>query len=356
MNLVVDRMNEGIVTESVPYCIVCGCKGEPLYEELRDRLFAAPGVWSLVRCHSCGLVWLNQRPVPEHLAKIYANYHTHKPKLPSIPVRRLRRKVKQAVLAEAFGYEQLANGRKWQWVGRIVSRIPPLKERVGASVLFLEWTPQGKVVDVGCGSGGFLATLRDLGWSVRGVEPDPEAARLARQLHGLPVITGTLEDAGLPDGSVDAITLSHVIEHVYDPVSLLEQCYRLLRAGGRLVAVTPNINSSWHQFFQHCWRGLEPPRHFHLFSELALRTCAERANFRVDLLRTNSFGSRRIWSESREIQHLNGNGQKKGDQGLTWESRLLQVLREVMLHRRRTGGEQLLLLAGKPTADSESGE
>ena len=54
----------GIAVEQVPVCLLCGSRGQPLYESLSDRMFDAPGAWGYLQCPACGLVWLNPRPVP----------------------------------------------------------------------------------------------------------------------------------------------------------------------------------------------------------------------------------------------------------------------------------------------------
>ncbi|MGH2395464.1 MAG: class I SAM-dependent methyltransferase [bacterium] len=130
--------------------------------------------------------------------------------------------------------------------------------------LSVQSAPRGRLLDVGCGSGRFLVHMRDLGWEVTGVEPDPVAVRVAHRSFHLNVASGTLEDAGFPESCVDVVTMNHVIEHVPDPISSLRECNRVLREGGRLVVVTPNVHSLGHWYFNHSWRGLEVPRHLQL--------------------------------------------------------------------------------------------
>jgi hypothetical protein len=56
--------NEGVRVEEARCCLLCGGEGVPLYGDLRDRIFSAPGIWSLIQCPKCQLVWLNPRPLP----------------------------------------------------------------------------------------------------------------------------------------------------------------------------------------------------------------------------------------------------------------------------------------------------
>lgn len=101
--------------------------------------------------------------------------------------------------------------------------------------------------------------MQALGWQVEGVDFDPKGVRNA-QAKGLTVHLGDLDRQGYPDDSFDAVAMSHVIEHVPDPSALLRECRRILKPGGRLVVLTPNVASWGHRLYGSDWRGLEPPR------------------------------------------------------------------------------------------------
>jgi SAM-dependent methyltransferase len=177
-----------------------------------------------------------------------------------------------------------------------------MRERALLGTMCLSGAKKGALLDVGCGNGRFLSLMREAGWEVRGVEPDPVAAKIAQEENGIPVTVGALDHAELADESFDAITLNHVIEHVHDPVALLSQCRRVLKPHGTAVIVTPNIESFGHETFGPCWRGLEPPRHLHLFSLRALRNCCERAGLRIQVLRTSARSARGIRRGSEAIK------------------------------------------------------
>lgn len=73
------KLNEGIRVQEIRPCLPCGSEGVLLYQNLRDRLFAAPGTWSLMRCLKCDLVWLNPCSAPADIGKLYENYFTFDP-------------------------------------------------------------------------------------------------------------------------------------------------------------------------------------------------------------------------------------------------------------------------------------
>jgi 2-polyprenyl-3-methyl-5-hydroxy-6-metoxy-1,4-benzoquinol methylase len=281
--------NTKISTHEVKICILCQEPGEMLYSELRDRLFSAPGVWSLFNCHRCGLVWLNPQPASKDIGTFYVDYFTHTAAsriLPSASRTDWRHRVKVSVLAANFGYSDPLLNRAWRGLGKVGGLLPLFHDWVGRLVMYLPAWERGRLLDIGCGNGTFLAAMRECGWDVLGVEPDPEAARLAREISGLHVVTGTLEEARLTANSIDAITLNHVIEHVPDPISMLEEICRVLRVGGKLVIATPNIESLGHRVSGASWPDLDPPRHLHLFSLRALRAVAEKAGLQIQCLRS----------------------------------------------------------------------
>jgi SAM-dependent methyltransferase len=147
-----------------------------------------------------------------------------------------------------------------------------------------------RLLDVGCGRGEFFLCARQLGWRCYGVEFDGTAAALARQ-YGGEILGSQVQDLGPAyHGFFDAITVCHVIEHVYDPLELLRLCRRLLRPGGYLWVETPNAESVGYELYGSHWRGLEPPRHLVLFNTLALRMSLERAGFE----RTRSLEPREV--------------------------------------------------------------
>jgi len=298
------KTNEKINVREIPLCMICHDEGTLLYQNLKDCLYASQGTWDIKHCPKCGLAWLSPRPFCEDVKNLYNEYHTHNNPgiMPFQQFALLRNTLYRVVLAAYFGYSNLVKNKVEKIAGSILSRVGLLRDPVGGSVMWLKALTGGKLLDVGCGNGKFLTKMRKLGWDVTGVEPDGQAVKLAREHFGLNIHEGVIEGTGFTDNSFDAITMSHVLEHVWDPISTLRECYRLLKPSGKLVIVTPNINSLGHRLFGKAWRGLEAPRHLYIFSPKALKICIEQANFHILKLRTTAYLARGIYNHSSMIK------------------------------------------------------
>jgi SAM-dependent methyltransferase len=152
---------------------------------------------------------------------------------------------------------------------------------------------RGRLLEIGCGNGAALAHMRDLGWSVLGTDFDPQAVAAARQL-GLEVRLGGAECISKEDGPFDAIYLGHVIEHILDPAGLFRECQSLLSVGGRIVLLTPNAAGLGLKWFGRNWRGLESPRHLHLFNPTSIDLLCHQTGFHEFTVQTTARGSRYI--------------------------------------------------------------
>ena len=148
--------------------------------------------------------------------------------------------------------------------------------------------------------------MRRAGWEVQGTDFDPAVAARVKEKYGLRVDVGSLAALCYPAGTYDVVAMSQVIEHVHDPRALLAECFRVLRPGARLVLTTPNVLGLAHCQYGSAWRGLEPPRHLHLFTPAALERCARTAGFRQLELRTLSAESAGIYRASDEISEIQG--------------------------------------------------
>jgi len=100
--------------------------------------------------------------------------------------------------------------------------------------------PPGRLLDVGCGAGHFIALAQESGWDATGVDPSREACASARREYGLSVHAASLEEAPLPSGAFDVVTMLNVLDLAPHPLALLRAAAGCLRDDGLLVLRIPN--------------------------------------------------------------------------------------------------------------------
>lgn len=134
----------------------------------------------------------------------------------------------------------------------------------------------GRLLDVGCYTGIFLAAARARGWQGQGVELSTWAVKTAREHYQLEVVQGTLGAAHFPRAQFDLITLIDVIEHLSDPCAVLAEANALIARGGYVYVSTPNVDSKFARVMGRRWWSYRL-EHVGLFGtgtlERSLREC-----------------------------------------------------------------------------------
>jgi SAM-dependent methyltransferase len=139
-----------------------------------------------------------------------------------------------------------------------------------------------RVLDIGCGDGGFLAALAARGWECHGSEFSPLTAQRAATRTGLPIRTGALAADAFAPGTLDAVSVWHVLEHLRDPDQVLRDCARWLAPGGVLLLAVPNVASWQARAFAGHWFHLDPPFHLFHFDPASLGRALQDAGFAVE--------------------------------------------------------------------------
>ena len=281
-------MND-IRTSPTPNCFVCGSAGILVQSNVMDPDGTIAGEWAFRKCPNkgCELVWLDPTPLESELWKAYTTYHTH--------TCNTSNKIEKYLLSLANRLVKTALFPIWISNGL-------WREANYLRYMTLRNTPPGKLLDVGCGGGRFMNRMARMGWEVEGIDFDEKTTEKITRRYGMKTYTGDLVSCGFPDASYDAITMSHTIEHLFDPDKTLKECMRILKPGGRLVITTPNVEGIAATLFGRFWRGWEPPRHLHLFSVMTLRNFLLKGGFEISEIRSSSAGAAGVYRASRAIQ------------------------------------------------------
>lgn len=227
-------------TGTAPACRLCG-------GEMRSFLDVDER-FSLARCEACSLV-------------------STRPELPE---------------------EEVAAFYPPEYYGRRNRRFHPLLERLVVvfrgrrARLIARRAPPGRVLDVGCGRGLLPSQLRRRSREAFGTELSAGAATHAREVLGIPVFVGPLEESPYEEGSFAAVVFWHVLEHLRDPRSALRHARRLLAPDGLLVVAVPNLESLQARVGGRGWFHLDVPRHYHHFGLGVLARLLDEEGFDVE--------------------------------------------------------------------------
>jgi len=179
-------------------CLLCG----------RDapQPVAVQKGYPIVRCGGCGLVYVHPKPPEEDLPGLYGEYHSRD------------------------------GGNEAGW-NRLMGEV----FREAADHLEASRNVSGppRLLDVGCGYGGFVSLMRDRGWDAEGVDPSPVTVAAA-SAKGIPVRLGTLDEFSRSGPAYRAVTMFYVLEHLFDPMSALRKVFALLEPGGVLLVRVPD--------------------------------------------------------------------------------------------------------------------
>ena len=239
------------------HCPLCDSDTSDVLYTLGDYYTHRPGQFTLIRCRRCRLVYLSPRPTIDAMDAYYPS--TYESGTPLV-------------------VENLPWPRRWLVQYGMWKRCRPL----------LADQPAGRVLDVGCGTGHFVAAMERHGWEAAGIDRNPQAVTFAREALNAKVNVGKIEQSSFPDHTFDAVTMWDSLEHVHDPRGVLLEIHRILKPEGRLLLRVPSLDSLDAHLFGPYWAGLDAPRHLTVFSRETI----------TRLLSEMGFGIQRLWCMS----------------------------------------------------------
>jgi 2-polyprenyl-3-methyl-5-hydroxy-6-metoxy-1,4-benzoquinol methylase len=209
-----------------------------------------------VRCNSCGLIYVNPRlkDSKETLDSFYAPGENSESLIKSLFDRDYSLKRQKIFCAELKKMER--------------------------------YRKLNRILDIGCSFGGFLNASGKCGWNAKGIEVVYEVGKYGKELYGLDIFFGTLDEAQLKPSSFDVIRLNNVIEHIHFPVEFLSNVNKLLREGGLLTVSTTNYDSFSVLICGKEWIYFDGQHHIYLFTPSTLKKLLEKSGFTTILLNT----------------------------------------------------------------------
>jgi SAM-dependent methyltransferase len=229
-------------------CIGCGEDHFELFLKSKDRLQGGREYFTLQRCLACGTVFLYPQPSRNKMLEYYPeDYLAYTPSQGS------------------------GTFARWSLTYGVAKQVRAVLKRAPGP---------GKVLDVGCGGGGFLSGMVKKGWQALGLEINPRIARKVRRDLWLDVILADSLDQAFTASTFDLITFWDVLEHLSDPRRALKEAARIARPSAQLILSLPNPDSLEARWFKFSWAGWDIPRHMWLFPRQVINNMlAARSKF-----------------------------------------------------------------------------
>jgi len=237
------------IMEEIKNCQICGNSKFSEFLKCKDH-FLSKELFTLVKCNSCGFVFVNPKPENEQLHKYYDSpeYISH-------------------------------SGTKKGIVNFIYNKVRNFTHKRKVN-LVTEYSNGKSILDIGCGSGELLNLFKENKWETLGIEPNPKARDFAKSSYNIEVKDeSAISD--VPSKSKDVISMWHVLEHVPYVNERLKEIKRILKADGVLFIAVPNIVSYDALYYNEYWAAYDVPRHLLHFSPETMKNLIEKFDFSI---------------------------------------------------------------------------
>ena len=236
-------------------CPLCSSEKTGLQYSCVDH-FASGKNFAVFKCSQCGFLFTQDYPDENEIAEYYESdsYISHNDE------------------AEGFSNKlyRVARSLMMHRKKKLIRNITRLKT--------------GTLLDIGSGTGYFAGTMKKSGWQAKGIEINERARKFSISHFGLDVATPD-KVSSVDSNSFDCITLWHVLEHFYDPLTYISEIYRLLKPGAACIIALPNCSSFDAEHYRQFWAAWDVPRHLWHFNPETFSLFSEKTGFMLEDLR-----------------------------------------------------------------------
>jgi 2-polyprenyl-3-methyl-5-hydroxy-6-metoxy-1,4-benzoquinol methylase len=234
-------------------CIICDAQQtKEIFRNYKDKHFSKieylrgqPSI--IVMCEKCGLVYHNPRLGQKEISLIYPRLY--RPERPSLDY-----------LADKLNsFEERA-----EW----------LESRLGNKIK--DSVPQ--ILDIGCAEGSSLYIFRKRGWKTFGIEPSETFSNFGRKQWNLNILTGFFSDSTFRELKFNIVSLIRVLEHIHNPIELLNIAKNKLSSDGRLFIEVPNLKQPRNNLRKHFFNSTT----LYIFTISTLTNLLAKANLEVE--------------------------------------------------------------------------
>ncbi len=236
-------------SETIQSCPICNDLGYKNIIIAKDNTVSKEN-FIIVKCNSCGFLFTNPRPNKNEIGKYYESetYISHTNR-------------KNGILEKVY---------------HLVRNIA-LKQKVKLIDKYKKG--EKKLLDYGCGTGGFLEVCKANGWQISGIEPNDNARKIAEEQTNIKISISKEQENN--DKKYSIITLWHVLEHIHDLDETVDWLIEKLDENGRLVIAVPNHKSYDALKYKEHWAAYDLPRHLYHFDQNSIKNLTEKKGLKV---------------------------------------------------------------------------
>jgi 2-polyprenyl-3-methyl-5-hydroxy-6-metoxy-1,4-benzoquinol methylase len=238
--------------ETLQKCPICEKSSFNNYLNVEDHTVSHKE-FTIQQCNNCYFLFTNPRPSEADIGAYYQSddYISH------------HDEEKKNVISKV--YTAVRNRTIKQKVELINSLSPP----------------KGNLLDLGCGTGNFLAAAAKDGWKIAGMEPDSGARTLAQKRAGASMYD-SIHASELGSETFDVITMWHVLEHVHQLNEMMEWLNQHLKPNGKLLIAVPNPQSFDAMKYGRFWAAYDVPRHLYHFTKPTMKRLLDKHHLAVE--------------------------------------------------------------------------
>lgn len=269
-------------------CLLCGGNETSAYLKGVQEYYNNTGErFDIVECTSCGFRFTSPRPTKDTIGCFYPDSAGYYQPVSEEVLGRdtFKRRMLKAVLKDHYGYEfDIAVNRAVTYILKVFfSRTISLQH-------IPRFVTGGRLLDIGCSWGGYLYRMKGFGWDVYGTELNGKAVEHAREQLGLANVRhGFFEDLSWDNDFFDAVNMSMVLEHLYDPLKCLQMIHSVIKKDGQLILSVPDISGFEARFYKEKCYSLHVPQHLYHFTPETITRLLEKAGFRVEKIVHQNF-------------------------------------------------------------------
>lgn len=317
-------------------CRICGNDKNNKPYKVKERMFGDNEIFDYFECSKCYCLQISE--IPQNISKYYpSNYYSFGDTRVSY-----LDKIEEFMARKRDKYSLTDNG----FLGLFLNMLYP--SDIMESLKKIQLSKSMKILDVGCGDGNLLKSLRNIGFNkLKGV--DPYIEKDIRYSNGLEIVKKQIYEL---DEEFDLIMFNHSFEHIRDPEKTLNSVYKLLSEEGTCLIRIPTVSSYAWKKYRINWVQLDAPRHLFLYSIESIKMLIQNSQFDLSEYYYDSTAFQ-FWGSEQYLREIPLNSSKsylKNPTKSIFSKKEIELFKKMAVDlNKKNQGDQIVLYLKKQT-------